>query len=87
MAFMFTDLSGVIRIGSHTPGDAFRLGKGKEPALRAAASACGAGGVDGPLIVPGLTGLPYGVEGYDPRATAIFAFAARVEAHLKGATS
>lgn len=87
MAFMFTDLSGVIRIGSHTPADAFRLGKGKEATLRAAASACGAGGVDGPLIVPGLTGLAHGIEGYEARSRVIHTFAASVESRLKGLSS
>lgn len=84
MAFMFTDLSGVIRISGYTPTGAIPLGKGKEAELRAAAVACGAGVEGGPLVVPEMSGFPHGPDGYFARKAAISTFAGRVERHLKG---
>lgn len=87
MAFMCTDLSGVIRIGNYTPTGSIPLGKGKEQQLRAAAIACGAGKEGGPLVVPGLNEWPHGPDGYFARKAAIATFAGRVQRHLKGLSS
>lgn len=84
MAFMFTDLGGVIRIGKYTPEGSIPLGKGKEDWLTRARDALGLPHGDA-LRIPGFE-LIHGaiIDTRDARYEAINAFRARVEAFLKG---
>lgn len=84
MAFMFTDLGGVIRIGKYTPEGAIPLGKGKEDWLMRARDALGE--PDGTVHrVPGFKLINGSIlETRDARYEAIGTFRARVEAMLKG---
>lgn len=89
MAFMFSDLSGVIRISNYTPTTAIQLGKGKEAALIEARAYLGQDEfVNGETryVVPGVADLPSAStnEGYFERVRAINDFRKRVEAFLKG---
>lgn len=84
MAFMFTDLGGVIRIGKYTPEGAIPLGKGKEEALVKARAAlsdpdCNA------FVIPGFNALAASIiDTRDERYAAIYAFRTKVEAFMKG---
>lgn len=84
MAFMFTDLGGVIRIGKYTPEGAIPLGKGKEDWLIRARDTLGQPHGDARRI-PGFEAFQGSIiDTRDERYAAISAFRTRAEAMLKG---
>lgn len=86
MAFMFTDLGGVIRIGKYTPEGSIPLGKGKEEWLLRARDTLGQPHGEARRI-PGFEAITGSIiDTHDERQAAISAFRARVEAMLKGGT-
>jgi hypothetical protein len=85
MAFMFTDLGGVIRVGKYTPEGSIPLGKGKEECLLRARDTLGVRHDSSLRSVPGfetITGSFLNTR--DARLAAINTFREKAEAFLKG---
>lgn len=85
MAFMFTDLGGVIRVGKYTPEGSIPLGKGKEERLLRARETLGVRHDHSMPCVAGFEAISGSIiDTRDERLAAIHAFRAKVEAFLKG---
>lgn len=83
MAFMFTDLGGVIRVGKYTPEGAIPLGKGKEEWLQRARDTLGVPHGDARRI-PGFEAITGSIiDTRDERLAAITKFRLKAEAMLR----
>lgn len=84
MAFMFTDLGGVIRIGKYTPEGSIPLGKGKEWQLTSVRDMLGEFVHADAWRVPGFETITSSIiDTRDERLNAISVFRLKVEAMIR----